>query len=197
MSNTSSAFGGLRKRVWLYKDLSIKTKYALYHTIVLSTLLYGAETGMVYKADAQRHHIDMMCHLHEILNVKWWQYIPNKFILEKSKLSGMYDILAQCNLRWACHLNRLEDRILPKQILYSQLREGSHKTGKPKLGYKDIIKRNPGVMSIPLDNWQYLSKNKKMEEKNWQNVIIKYTGQLIVVVLSFILFFQLCTCNLH
>ena len=45
------------------------------------TNLYGAETWMVYKADGQRVHIYMMCHLHKILNVKWWQYILNEFIL--------------------------------------------------------------------------------------------------------------------
>ena len=40
-----------------------------------------------------------------ILSVKWWQYIQNEFIVEKSKLPGMYDKLAQQNLRWAGHLN--------------------------------------------------------------------------------------------
>ena len=42
--NASKAFGELRKRLWLNKDLSIKTKCAVYRTIVRSTLLYGAET---------------------------------------------------------------------------------------------------------------------------------------------------------
>ena len=55
--------------------------------------------------------------------------ISNKFIQEKYKLLGMYNILAQYNLRWVGHLKRLEDRSLPKQILYSPLREGLSKTG--------------------------------------------------------------------
>ena len=40
---------------------------------------------------------------------------------------------------------------LLKQILYSQLRA----IGRPKFRHKNI-KRNLGIINIPLDNWQYL-----------------------------------------
>ena len=76
-------------------------EYAVYLAVVLSTLLYSVVTWIVYKACAQRLQVYMMCPLLKILNVKWWLHIPNKFILEKSKLPGMYDILTQHNLRWA------------------------------------------------------------------------------------------------
>ena len=52
----------------------------MYRAIVLSTLLYSVETLIVYKADAQRLYIYMMHQLYKILNVKWWQHIPNKLI---------------------------------------------------------------------------------------------------------------------
>ena len=134
----------------------------MYSAIVLSTLLYtAAEIRMVYKADGWRLQVYIKCHLCKTLNVKWWQYIPNKFIQKKSKLPGKYDILTQQNLKWVGHLNWLKDSRLPKQILYSQLREGSCKTDRPKFRHKEIIKRNLGVMNIYLDNWQYLSKGRK------------------------------------
>ena len=95
----------------------MKTKCAVYCVIVLLTLLYSAETWLVYKADVQRVQAYM------ILNVKWGLHIPNKSILEKSKLSDTYDILAQHNLRWAGYLNKLENSSLSKQILCLQLRE--------------------------------------------------------------------------
>ena len=41
-----------------------------------------------------------MRHLRKTLNVKCWQDISNKFIFEKSKLSSMYDILAQRKIDW-------------------------------------------------------------------------------------------------
>ena len=144
MSNVSKAFGGLRKQIWLNKDLSIKTKYAVYHAIVFSILLYVIETWTVYKADAQRLHVYMIRHLPKLLNVKWRHHIPNKLILEKCKLPGMYDIIAQSKQRWVDHLDKLENSRLLK------LREGSRKTGTPKLRYKNIIKINQEVANIPL-----------------------------------------------
>ena len=73
----------------------------------------------------------------------------------------MCDILDQRNKELDGYLNRLEDSRLPKQILDLQLAEGSRKTSKLNLGYKDILKRNMGLLNIPLDKWQYLSTNRK------------------------------------
>ena len=108
-------------------------------------------------------------------------------MLENSKIPGMHEILAQHNLRWAGHLNRLENSRLLKQIL----REGSLKTGRLKLRHKDIIKRNMGVRNIALDNWQYLSKNRKTGVKNQRDIIIGYDEQLVLLstplfILSFL-----------
>ena len=44
-SKASQAFGRLIDRVWFNKDLTIKTKCAVYSAIVLSTLLYGQNLG--------------------------------------------------------------------------------------------------------------------------------------------------------
>ena len=65
-SNGSKAFGGVRNSVWFNKDLSIKTKCAVYCAIILTTLLHGAETWKVYKPDDY-----IMCPLCKIRNVKW------------------------------------------------------------------------------------------------------------------------------
>ena len=152
MSNPTKAFSEQRKWVWFNKDLSIRTKWVVYCTIVLSIFLYGTQTWTIYKADVQRLHVYMIHHMCKILNIEWWQHILNKFILEKSKLPGMHNLLTQCNLRWAGHLNRLEDSRQSKQILNSQLREESCKTGRLKLRHEDIIKRNLGLINIPLNN---------------------------------------------
>ena len=107
----------------------------------------------IHKVDVQIISVYMMRHSRKILNVKSWQHIPNKFIQERYKLLDIYDILPQRNLNWAGHLNRLEDRRLPKQIQYSYLRERSRKNGRPILTHGDIIKINIRVLHFPTDNW--------------------------------------------
>ena len=91
ISNASKAFGRLRDRVWQNKDLTIKTKCAVYRAIVLSTLLYGVEAWVVYRFAAHRLSVYMMRHLRQILNINWRQHISNTKILEITELPSMYD----------------------------------------------------------------------------------------------------------
>ena len=71
--------------------------------------------------------------------IKSDQNIPNQDILMKTNMSSMYETLIHCNLRWAGHLIRFDSTRLPKQILYSQLKEGHRSVGRPKLHIKDTI----------------------------------------------------------
>ena len=112
-SKASQAFGRLKDKVWFNKDLTIKTKCAVYSAIVLSNLLYGAESWTVYMAQAHSLNAYMMRHLRQILGVKWWHRIPNQDILMKTNMSSTYETLIHRNLRWAGHLIRLDNTRVP------------------------------------------------------------------------------------
>ena len=160
MSNASISFGRLKTKVWYNKDLSFKTKCTVYRAIVLSSLLYGAETWPVYRIVSHKFNTYMMRHLRQILNVKWWDFISNKEILAQANLHSMYELLSQKNLRWAGHVHRMDNTRLPKQILYSQLKEGTRGIGRPRLRFKDTFKRNLKDLKIPFGSWQSLSKDR-------------------------------------
>ena len=117
---------------------------------------------------AQAHSLNayMMRHLRQILGVKWWHRIPNQDILMKTSMSTMYETLIHRNLRWAGHLIRLDNTQLPKQILYSQLKEGHRSIGRPKLHFKDTIKRNLAWKGIPPGSW-----DKKANRPLWRELI--------------------------
>ena len=166
-SNASRAFGRLKERVWNNRDLTLTTKCAVYKAIVLSTLLYGSETWTVYRAAAHKLNAYMMRHLRMILKIKWWHLISNATVLEKTNMRSMYEILTQRNLRWSGHVNRMENTRLPKRILYSQLREGSRGVGRPKLRFKDVIKRSLRDTKISIGGWQKLSN----QRDRWRSMI--------------------------
>ena len=44
MSNASISLGRIRERVWTNHNVSIRVKWKIYQTIIISTLVYGAET---------------------------------------------------------------------------------------------------------------------------------------------------------
>ena len=91
----------------------------------------------------------------------------NKETLERTGLPSMEDLLIKKNLRWTGHLMRMSSDRLPKQILYSQLSSSFRKRGRPRLRFKDTIKRNLKLRDIKTDSWQSLS----LQRAKWRAVV--------------------------
>ena len=77
MGKASAAFGRLRERLWNNHHVSIKVKCKVYSAVVLSALLYGAETWTIYQFQVKKLHAFMMKHLRQIMNVSWRDRITN------------------------------------------------------------------------------------------------------------------------
>ncbi|KAK2187315.1 hypothetical protein NP493_170g04011 [Ridgeia piscesae] len=141
----AKAFGRLRQRLWNNHHVSMRVKGKIYRAIVLSTLLYGAEALTMYRRQVKKLHAFMMRHLHSIMRITWTDNVGNKDILERTGLPFMEDLLIRKNLRWT------PDR-LTKQIIYFQLSSGHRKRGRPRLRFKDTIKRNLKLRDIKTDS---------------------------------------------
>lgn len=153
MSKASSAFGRLRTRLWNNHHVSTRVKCKIYRAIVLSTLLYGAESWTLYKSQVNKLHAFMMRHLRSIMRITWKDKVTNKEILERAQLPSMEDLLIRKNLRWTGHVIRMPSERLPKQLLFSQLPAGERGIGRPRLRYKDTVKRNLKRRQIDLKTW--------------------------------------------
>ncbi|KAK2193438.1 hypothetical protein NP493_13g13034 [Ridgeia piscesae] len=55
---------------------------------------------------------------------------------------------------------RMSPDRLPKQILYSQLSSGHRKRERPRLRFKDTIKRSLMLRDIKTDSWTSLSRQR-------------------------------------
>ena len=160
MAKASASFGRLRQRLWNNHHVSTRVKGKIYRAIVLSTLLYGAEAWTVYRRQVKKLHAFMMRHLRSIMRLTWKDKVKNKEILGRIGLPSMEDLLIKKNLLWTGHLMRLSSDRLPKQILYSQLPSGHRQRGRPRLRFKDTIKRNLKLRDIKTDSWTSLSQQR-------------------------------------
>jgi hypothetical protein len=167
MAKASSAFGRLRTRLWNNHHVSIRVKCKIYRAIVLSTLLYGAESWTLYRSQVKKLHAFMMRHLRSIMKVTWKDMVTNKVILEKANLPSMQDLLIRKTLRWTGHIIRMPSERLPKQILFSQLPIGERKIGRPRLRYKDTIKRNLKQREINIKTWTTLA----IQRADWRSAV--------------------------
>jgi len=160
LGKASSAFGKLRERLWNNRHVSIRAKCKVYRAIVLSTLLYGAETWTIYRTQVKKLGAYMMRQLRDIMSIKWFDKITNEEILRRANLPCMADILIEKNLRWLGHVHRMEGNRLPRQLLYSQLCDGKRNQGRPRLRFKDVAKRNMKFREIDKETWQTMANDR-------------------------------------
>jgi len=156
----SASFGRLRQRLWNNHHVSMLVKGKIYRAVVLSTLLYVAEAWTMYRRQVKKLYAFMMRHLRSIMWITWIDKVTNKEILERTGLPSMEDLLNRENVRWIGHLMKMSPDRLPKQVLYSQLSSGRRKRGRPRLRFKDTIKRNLKLRHIKVDSWTSLSQQR-------------------------------------
>ena len=66
----------------------------------------------------------------------------------------------QRRLRWLGHFHRMEAGRLPKDIHYGEFYNAPRRTGRPKLRYKDAIKRDMAGFNISPQSWETLAANR-------------------------------------
>ncbi|KAJ7415836.1 hypothetical protein WISP_75833 [Willisornis vidua] len=150
------AFGKLHKTVWCNKHLKKSTKISAYRAIVLSTLLYGSESWVIYC-----HHLQLLERFHQsclrsILNIHWCDYVTSVSVLEQAGVSSIEAMLIRTQLCWAGHVSRMEDRCLLKIVLYGELATGCHKRRALKKRYKDSLKNTSALAILAAtsrDSW--------------------------------------------
>ena len=65
----NASFGRQRQTLWNNHNVSMRVKCKIYHAIVLSTFLYGAEAGTVYRRQVKKLHAFMVRHLRSIVRI--------------------------------------------------------------------------------------------------------------------------------
>ena len=151
------SLGRFRERLWNNHNVSIRVKLKIYRAIILSTLLYGAETWTVYRRHVMKLHAFMMRHLRSIMKIRWQDKVTNIKVLKRGGLPSMEDLLIRKNLRWTGHILMMPTDRLPRQVLYSQLPDGQRPRGRPHLRHKDTIKRNLKKKDIGTNSWNSLA----------------------------------------
>ena len=79
--------------MWENKHLKSSTKVSVYRAVVLTTLLYGAETWVTYQ-----NHLKVLERFHQrclrtILHIHWSDYITNISILEQANITSIEEAM--------------------------------------------------------------------------------------------------------
>ena len=101
------------------------------------------------------------------MKIRWQDKVTNIRVLKRAGLPSMEDLLIRKNLRWTGHLLRMPTDRLPRQVLYSQLPDGQRPRGRPRLRYKDTIKRNLKKRDIDTNWWKTLA----LQRDVWRDTV--------------------------
>ncbi|XP_026084958.1 uncharacterized protein LOC113060279 [Carassius auratus] len=160
LSCASGAYAKLRKRVFDDRDLRAQTKVLVYRAAILPTLLYGAESWTNYSRHLRALERFHQRALRKILRINWEDRCTNSSILEETNMPSITTTIMQHQLQWIGHVIRMPNNHLPKQILYSLLKERQRAPGGPKKHFKDNINTSLKKFNITSGDWENLALNR-------------------------------------
>ena len=128
LQKASRAYGALQSRLWSQRGIQVKSKVKVYKAVILTTLLYGSQSWTLYKRnvqDLQKFHLRS---LRQILRISWSERVSNTEVLERAEMTGIACMLIRRQLKWVGHITRMDNRRLPKQVLFWSTVECSKKS---------------------------------------------------------------------
>jgi len=128
--------------IWRDNGLSLHTKIRLYEALVLSTLLYGAETWSMSvfntkKLEAAHHRWQR-----KILKISWKDMITNKIVREKTGQDTLESIIRERRLRWFQfgHTYRMDSNRIARQAMDWIPADFKKKRGRRRVTWTSTIK---------------------------------------------------------
>jgi len=128
IGKAASSFGRL-SNVWKNKNIRLTVKIRLYESLVISTLLYGAESWplsvtQMKKLEAAHHKFQR-----RLLGITWRDKVRNEDIRKNTGLQKLEDIIKERRLRWLGHILRMDNFKTARQATQWELRGHKRKPG--------------------------------------------------------------------
>jgi len=165
IARASAAFGKFEKRLWGSHDISLNVKISVYKAVILTVLLYGAETWTCYTRHIRKLEAFHMRCLRHICGITWQQKIPNTDVLERCRVRGIESFIMESRLRWSGHVHRMSDERIPKMLLYGELRHGERPLGAPRKRYKDQLRET--LKKCHIENFE----GKAIDRSAWRREV--------------------------
>lgn len=164
IAKASRAFGCLRRPIFQDRNLSIATKRQVYRAVVLSVLLYGAETWTLKAPQVRRLNSFHNRCVRSIVGVtryqQWKQRISTRRVTSAFGMQEtISDLIMDQQLRWLGHVGRMEEERLPKRVLFGELRKKRPCHGV-KRRWRDVARSNVEAIGVS-DRWYELCQDRK------------------------------------
>jgi hypothetical protein len=166
IQSACASMAKLNTKVFKNRHISKKVKCQVYKSVTLPILLYGSETWVLYRKHLKQFEKFHQRSLRNIMNIKWFDFESNDLVLTRTNTKPVEALITKNQLSWTGHTIRMDDRRLPKQVLYGELAVGNRRKGAPKKRYKDTV--NIIIRNLNIDeNWETIAKDRS----RWRRII--------------------------
>jgi hypothetical protein len=146
--------------IWRNKSLNCRIKIRLYEALVLSTLLYGAETWPMTVANLKKLEAAHHKWQRKILGVIWKYMISNDKIRERTGMEKLEDILRKRRLRWLGHVHRMDSDRIAKQAMNWSPADGKRKRGRPRKTWKVTVTEDLKITKMDWEEAEHTAGNR-------------------------------------
>ena len=142
------------RNIWKSNKITTQLKLRLFDTIVIPTVLYGAECWVLNVKEQRKLLAFEMYGLRRIFKIQWQDRVTNEEVKERAGLKKtILERVHDAQLRWLGHVERMQERRLPKKTFYGRI-AGARPKGRPKTTWlRALKKQNSGI------EWQEAERN--------------------------------------
>jgi len=128
--------------IWKSNSISLSVRVKLYESLVISTLLYGAElwplpVTQIKKSEVAHHKFQW-----RLLVITWKDKVRNEHIRKKTKLRKLEQMIKERRPRWLGHVLRMENSRISHQAMQWKLSGSKRKPGRSRKNWIDIVRRD-------------------------------------------------------
>jgi len=161
------------------KNISLAVKIRLYESLVILTLLYGAESWplsvtQMKKIEAAHHKFQR-----RLLGITWRDKVRNEDIRKKTGWRKLEDIIKDRRLRWLGHILRMDNSRMTRQATHWELRGYKRKPWTTKEKLSRCHQARPQRDGLDLGRSQGTGE--------WQSRMVSTCGPMLKVVLDFVI----------
>ena len=99
------------KQIWRDKCLTLDTKLRIYQTLVLSVLLYAADTWTLLSADVRTLDAFHQKCLRQLLGIRWYNRVRNDEVLQRTGLTSLSRLLSRRRIIQPIHFCGVISRV--------------------------------------------------------------------------------------
>ena len=164
ITKAGKAFGALRKCVFSTSSVSHMAKRAVYESIILSILLYGAESWSMTEQHRQHLRVFHAQCLRAMCRVTrkhtWDHHISTQELGQRLGIETIDTYITRRQLRWGGHVRRMDyDRRLPRRMLSSWVAHPRPR-GAPKMTYGRSFCKALKQFHIDQETWPELAADR-------------------------------------